>query len=429
MSRPSVIAGLLALACTSAGASGQEAGTTLDQVLELARDRNPELRALRALASAVEARRAAASTLPDPGFMLGVTNVGIPDFSADRAMTMAPMLQLTQTVPFPGKLGLRGDMSALDVELAEQGVAEAWWSLRARVASLFLDLYAVDRRIAVRRETLRLLGDFETVARALYASGSGRQADVLRASVEVARVDGELRDLEARRSAGAARLNALLDRGSGAELGAAVPPRLPSSVPEAATLRAWAEETRPALVAARLAVERARAGGRLARKELWPDLMVGLQYGQRDRGQGVERMGGATVGFSLPVFAGRRQLRARDEAAAMQSLADARLRGKRAQVDARILELTAELGRTRTLIRLYREEVLPQARATVDAAFSSYRVGEVDFLTLMDAELTVNRFEDELHTLVAEYGKALAGMEAAVGRALPVLDGAVMEVP
>ena len=50
---------------------------------------------------------------------------------------------------------------------------------------------------------------------------------------------------------------------------------------------------------------------------------------------------------------------------------------------------------------------------------SSYRVGSVDFMTLVDAQMTVNRYEGELYQLLADYGAAVAAIESAVGRALP----------
>jgi outer membrane protein TolC len=169
----------------------------------------------------------------------------------------------------------------------------------------------------------------------------------------------------------------------------------------------------------RLAVEKADAQQALAHREIWPDLTVGIQYGQRPGTMGTERMGSAMVGFSLPIFASKRQYRMRDEAAAMEQMARADLAGMRAGVDARIGELLADLDRDRTLVRLYRAEVLPQANANVESAFSSYRVGSVDFMTLVDARMTVNQYQQELYTLLADYGRAVAELEMTVGRELP----------
>ncbi len=394
-------------------------GLTLPDLLDTLAARSPRLRAAAASATAAASRVPEASTLPDPVLQLGVMNVGLPELNADMAASMAPSVQLMQRVPFPGKLGLRGDIAEADHDMAEAGARETWWALRDRASALFYELWSADRRLEVMRETLGLLQDFRTVANALYASGTGRQADVLRADVEVARMDGEIRRMEAARTAAAARLNGLLDRPADAPVASPVLGPLPDSLPDRETLRAWAWESRPALERTRLAVSRADARASLADREIWPDLTFGVTYGQRDAGMGTERMGSAMVGFSLPIHAGTRQLAARDEAAAVKRMSEADLGELRARVDARIGELVADLERARSLVALYRAEILPQARANVESSLSSYRVGEVDFPTLVDAQLAANRYEGELHQLRAEYGRALAGLESTLGRTIP----------
>lgn len=396
-----------------------EPSLTLDALLATVAARNPRLRATSAAARAAATRVSEASTLPDPMLQLGVMNVGLPNFNADMPASMAPSLQLTQMVPFPGKLGLRGDIADASFRMADARSSEVWWEVRARAADLFYSVYSLDQRIEVTRGTLGLLNNFRTIAQAMYASGSGRQADVLRADVELARLDGEIRKMEAMRAAATARLNGLMDQPASTPFPAPVLGDLPASVPDQATLSAWAWESRPVLDRGRVAVERADHTIALADRQIWPDLTLGLSYGQRDRGMGTERMGSAMIGFSVPIHASRRQYAAREEAAAMKRMADAELEGLRADVHAMIGVHLADLETARTLIELYREEVLPQARATVESALSSYRVGAVDFMTLVDAEMTVNRYDNELFALLADYGTAVAALESSMGRALP----------
>jgi outer membrane protein TolC len=402
-------------------------GLRLEEVLALAKERNPRLQAMHAAAQAAAYRETEASTLPDPMFQLGIMNFGVPDLNTDMPMSMAPSVQVMQMIPFPGKLSLKGDIASYTSGMAEAGAEEAWWSVRGMASAMFYDLYSLDRRIEVMRETLALLSDFHQVAMALYTSGRGRQADVLRADVEVARMDGEIRKMEAMRRTMAARLNALLDRPAETEVPSPVLDALAQDVPSADTLLTWAKESRPALARGRMGVAQARTRQELADKQIWPDLTLGLSYGQRNRGAGTERMASAMVGFSLPVHAGSRQYAARDEAAAMERLAQAELASLEAEVDARIGELLAELERARTLTQLYRKEVIPEAQATVESAFSSYRVGSVDFLTLVGAQMTSNQYQGELYLLLGEYGKALAALESAIGRTLPATDQILAE--
>jgi len=407
---------------TAASPAARQEGTeglTLDAVLALARERSPRLRAAAAAADAASWREPAAGTLPDPMLQLGVMNFSVPGLRTDMPNSMAPALQLMQMVPFPGKLGLSGRVAEQSAQMARADADEAWWLVRSKAAIAFYGLYEADRKIEVMRETLGLLEDLRDVARAMYASGQGPQSDVLRASVEVSRMDAEIRRMQAMREAAAARLNGLLDRPADTPVPTPVLGTLPDDIPPADTLRAWSALTRPMLQRSRLAVEQAETRQSLARRQIWPDLTFGVQYGQRAGSMGTQRMASAMVGFSLPIFASKRQYRMRDEAAAMEQMARADLAGMEADVDARIRELLADLERDRTLVRLYRAEVLPQANANVESALSSYRVGTVDFMTTVDAHMTVNRYEQELYALVADYGRAIAELEMTVGRELP----------
>ena len=392
---------------------------TVERAWELARERSPMLRAAGALADAAATREASAGLPPDPMLQVGIMNVSVPGLETDMPASMAPSIQAMQMLPWFGKLDLAGRIAGQNTAMARAGSGEVWWEVRSRTAMAFYMIYEADRQVEVMRETLGLLRDFEQVAKAMYSAGQGRQSDVLRAGVEVARMDAEIRRMEAMRTSAVARLNGILDRPAGTPVPAVTLSALPLGVPGADTLRAWADATRPMLERGRTGVEQAQTRGDLARREIWPDPVIGVQYGQRGSDMGTERMASAMIGFSIPVFAKSRQLRMRDEAAAMEAMAQADLAGMRAEVDARIGELLAELERTRTLIDLYRAEVLPQARANVESSFSSYRVGAVDFMTLVDAQMTVNEYDRELYGLLAEYGRSVAELEMTIGRELP----------
>ena len=51
----------------------------------------------------------------------------------------------------------------------------------------------------------------------------------------------------------------------------------------------------------------------------------------------------------------------------------------------------------------------------MESSLSAYRVGQVDFMTLVQSELTVNRYEIERVRLTAAYHTAVAEIEALLG--------------
>ena len=155
-----------------------------------------------------------------------------------------------------------------------------------------------------------------------------------------------------------------------------------------------------------------------ARRELIPDLVLGVQYAQRSDVMGTERMGSLMIGASLPLFAGRRQMKWRDEADAMRAMAEADLASMKAETRGRIGEVMAMLTRSRRLAVLYTGTVLPQADAAVASALSAYRVGRVDLMTVLENRMVVNRYRMELVALQADEGQAWAELEMLVGQEL-----------
>jgi outer membrane protein TolC len=167
-------------------------------------------------------------------------------------------------------------------------------------------------------------------------------------------------------------------------------------------------------------VQAADASATLAKKEIIPDLQVGVQFGRGSStmtdatgmtSTTAANMGSLMVGASIPVFARDRQYQMRNEADAMKAMAIADVSAMRAETRGKIGEAFAELNRARHLARLYRTTVIPHAEATVASALSSYRVGKVDFMTLLDAQMTANKYREELFALEADEGKAWAELE------------------
>jgi outer membrane protein, heavy metal efflux system len=378
---------------------------------------SPRIAAAQALAAAARARVAGTRRPPDPQLQLGFMNYTLPGLAPMPVLGMS-QLQLMQMLPLGGKLRAAGRTADAQASSAAERARDVVWETRTAAAMGFYDLYAVDGQLDVARETLRLLQDIERTAQSMYRVGEGRQADVLRAQVEIARMAEDTLRMRAMRATMVAKLGALLDRDAEAVTGRAMLPHFPDRLPDRALLQALASTDRPMIRAGREDVRSAEASQQLARREIWPDLQVGVVYGQQGNEMGTDRMGSLMLGASLPVFARDRQLRMREEAAAMTRMAQADLAAMRAETRGRIGEAHASLERARTLATLYRSTVLPQAEATVASALAAYRVGGVDFMTLLDDRMTVNRYRQQLYALDADQGKAWAELEMLVGREL-----------
>jgi outer membrane protein TolC len=214
----------------------------------------------------------------------------------------------------------------------------------------------------------------------------------------------------------AARLNGLLDQPADDSLPTPVLPGLDAALPSTDSLVALALAARPMLHAAANRVEAAKAEEARAGGEIWPDLTVGVVYGQRPMETQTDRMMSFMVGANVPLWAGRRQKQMRLEAGAMREMAEADAATLQAETRARVVEVIAEVDRARRLMDLYRQTILPQSQATVQSSLAAYQVGTVDFMTVLDNQMTVNRYRTELVGLTAELGTMLAELEMLTAR-------------
>jgi outer membrane protein TolC len=389
---------------------------TLAAVLAELAARSPQLRAAQAGARAAAARIGPARRLPDPQLQFSTMNRDLPGFELNDPLGMN-QVQLMQMVPLGGKLGLAARSARADSAAAVSRIADAWWNQRSAAVDLFTELWRADRSIAVMEETTTLLRRLSATSEAMYRVGEGRQADVLRAQVELARMQEEILRMQTMRTSYAARLNALLDRPAGDSVPTPLMPALDAELPALDSLLGRAAQERPLLVAGEFGVAAAAATEERASRELWPDLQLGAIYGQRSMEDGTERMLSLMVGASVPIWAGSRQKQMRLEATAMREMAEADLAAMRAETRGMLMEMVAEVGRARRLGALYRHTILPQAEATVSSALTSYRVGAVDFMTVLDNQMTVNRYRLDALALVADEVRALAQLEALTAHA------------
>lgn len=360
----------------------------------------------------------------DPEVELAFMNRELPGFAPMPGVGMT-QLSVMQMVPVAGQLGLKGSIARSQAAAAAELAGEAEWEVRAAIAMAFYDVYAADRQIAVTRESLRLLEDIRQTAESMYRVGEGRQADVLRAQVQIAREAEDTLRMVAMRDAMVAKLEALVyEPGAGVvpdrnTLGDRSPvlPAFPRSVPQLDSLQQRALAGRRMLRAGEAEVAAGATSVRLAKREIWPDLRIGVAYAQgpalaaMDEPSPNQRMGSLMLGASVPIFARGRQLAMREEAAAMERMALYDLAGMRADTRARVAAAHADLQRARRLQQLYRATILPQARATVQSSLSAYRVGSVDFMTLLDSQMLVTNYRRDLVMLEAEEGKAWAELE------------------
>lgn len=443
MKRTCKTRGVLTLALlllSPAGAAAWQA-TGLDDLLAEADTANPEIMAAKRLAEAAAARVPQAGALPDPSLGVGLMNVPVTAPGLGNDMMTMMQVQVSATLPWPGKLGLKEEVALLRAEATDFEVERVRDRIEAQVETAYYRLYFIDRALEVTGRNEAIIADFAQLTATKYGVGSGAQPDVLKSQVERTRLSEQMVRLAERRESELARLNALLGRPTETPLPttelpaevrvAALPhepdgPRFASAalddlapmtgpddgLPSTAELQALALEQNP-MIRAHLrrvsAQERALA---LARTAALPDFDVTAGYSYRN---GSGDFLNVMVSAPLPIFSRRKQSQGVVEQAAVLDDHRARHHAMVNDLNAEVASLAAELRRTRDQLELLDDGILPQARAGMESSTAAYRVGRVDFLTLLDAQVTLYRHELDYHRLLTDFAENLAALERAVG--------------
>ncbi|MFN8574142.1 MAG: TolC family protein [Gemmatimonadaceae bacterium] len=398
---------------------------TLGQVYQWAMDAVPAVEAAMARARAADNRVTAASRPEDPMVTLGLMNRELPRLGPMRPLNMT-QLQVTQMFPLPGKLRLSGAIARETASALHERARGRQLEIRAAAASAFFELYVVDQSLALTHESEALWRDIREAARTMYGAGRGRLADVLRADVEIGRTHEAVIRLQAQHHQAISQLSALLNRSIDTALVAAMPV-LPDSVPVLEALLRESVDEHADLRSARADLRAANDATQLAQRELWPDVEVSLQYGQRpgEVGMGTERMASLMVGARVPIFARSRQLRMREEALAMRQMANAELQTVTAETKQRVTVAHGELVQARRLLELYSTSLVPTAQAAREAALTSYRAGGTEFMAVLDSHAAFIELRRSVTEAQVMEGRALAELEALVGHDLIAPKGSV----
>jgi outer membrane protein TolC len=389
---------------------------------------NPGLSAMQFRYEALLEVPSQVGTLPDP--VVNLNAMSFPTDSFDRGQEAMTQLQvgISQVFPFPGKLDLKEEAALFDAIAAGFSVEEMRVQLAKNVKTTWWQIYYLDRALDTLEKNKNLLRQFISVASTKYETGKGLQQDVLLAQLELSKLMDQGIQLVALRRHQAIQLNTLMDRPASdlVTLSDDAPSNMPKVLSEAALYEA-AESLKPTIQAQATSVEAARSRLELAKRDQYPDFMLGVTYGERT-GDNPPFMGGSRadllsvmVGVKIPLYSRRKQSKAVSQKTAELARSRYALLDEKGMVRAAISASVTNYQKSQDQFELFGKGIIPQAEQTVQSMLAAYQVSEVDFLNLVRSQITLFNYELQYWKALSEAKQALARLEAAVG------EGAIYE--
>ena len=330
---------------------------------------------------------------------------------------------IMQVFPWFGKIEARTDVATAKAKAAKQRYEANKLKLFWQVKDAFYEFTYLATAIDTAKENLELLQHFEEIARTKYRAAMARHPDIIRAQVELAKLEDVLKSLEQLREPIVARLNSVLNRPSDAKL---TWPK--KELPREVKLnRQYIIEalirTNPKLAELNWEVEAAKAKVELAKKKFYPDIGVGVDWIQTDGAisPGVRDSGKDPVvlmfSMNIPLW--------RDSYKAAERQAKANVRKTQQQkIDtenktiAQAIQVLYDVEDSQRKMHLYGDILVLKAEELVQASESAYRAGTIDFLSLIDAQRMLLRYTLDHERAITNNQQKIAELEMLIGREL-----------
>jgi len=384
----------------------QEDAVRLGDLLQQALERNPNIKSVGFEADAMSFRIPREKSLPDPMIGFNLKNMGFPEFTLGQEVMSGVGLSFSQPIPFPGKLRLRGEIAGKAFERTKEVRNSVVLGVLKDVKIAYFELYDLHKSIAILREQKALLQRALELTETKYSVGSGVQSDVLKARVEISRMDEMITPMAEMIKSLQARINLLLDLPADKPLGMPQDQGIESLPVSLEELKKAAEENSPVLKEASLMVEEGAKMVDLSKRERSPNFVLGGGWEFKGR---LPSMYEVMVGFEIPLYRKTKQSKMLEESLARLESSKSGLLSMKNEVIFMVTDDFLKARSAESLIKLYREKIIPQASLTVESSLASYQVDKTDFLALLADINTYFSYQIALY-------KELTGLWSSIAR-------------
>ena len=395
------------------------AATPLSDLLVEAEKNNPQIEAARHGWEAAKQEPTQVSTLPDPQFTLQHFSVGSPrPFAGYTNSEFAYLgLGVSQDIPYPGKLRLKGEIAKREADVSQQQIELARRSVLAELKAAYFQLAYLSKTLVILEQDGELLKEVQQAADARYRSGMGTQQDLIQAQLQQTKLLREIAMHHLEVGKLEAQIKQLLNRPQDS------PDIEPADLVETplvqtyAELVAAAEVQNPEIASAKKMIEKQSLQVELAHKDFYPDFNVQYMWQRTDPTQ-FRAYYMLSVGVRVPIYRGRKQRPELAQAEAEKLRADSEFQAQSQQIAAELRAQYVLAQQTSELLKIHREGLSPQSRSEFQAALATYQSNKQDFQPLLTAFLDLLRLDEEYWQNVSEYETAIARLEQITGLSL-----------
>ena len=369
---------------------------------------NPQLEIARAVLQASTAKIKLQGALKDPILAYSMAPMSVDSDSTD----FAQQVQLSQQLPWPGKLALQSDSAMLNASRDEEKIKLLRLELTALAKKLYGDWFFIHQAHQIHHENVQLLNHVNKIATIRYRTGKASKQEVLQSELELSLIEQHAFILDQQKTEILGHINTLLSQKEDTPLALAKSLPQPLEMKEIKFLQKNDLENHPKIKALSAEIKALELKKQRAVLEAFPDFNINAGYSTRMNDSDKHFTVG--VAFNLPLNL-RKYQAIEDEAAARLKQAQWK-KHDHVQKLAELIQLYySRVKKYHHTLGLYKRYILPLAKLNKRAALADYQAGYGGFLELIRAEKDWHSAQLKEKQALVDYHESLALLEYAVG--------------
>jgi outer membrane protein TolC len=382
------------------------AGLSLEQAEALALRQDPLLLEVESRRTAMEEMAVASEQLPDPMLRMGFMSLPTDTWNFGQEPMTQAVIGVTQKFPRGNTRALRAEQIVEQAGALDETLQDQRLRIALAVREDYLEVLKQLKLAEINVEAIQAFSDLADITQDYYATGRVQQQDVLRAAVELAKVQDRATRIAQEEDRARARLETWIGPDARLELESEWPDLGPPPALDELRERLAGH---PRIVTLQKQADAADTGIELAQQRYKPEFGVDLAYGARggNNPDGSSRadLFSVMLTMDLPLFHANRQDRYKAAAVSESSAAlfsrDDTYRRMSSEAGLHAATLKRQFERK----KLFEESLLPDAEFNAEAAFSAYQAALDSLTTLMRARITEYELQLEYAGLLAELVK------------------------
>lgn len=390
-------------------------GSSLAALIDEAVANNPGVKGAYNNWKAAEYKTRSVKGLDDP-----VASYGF--FPVEVQTRVGPQEQkfgVSQKIPFPGKLSLKGKAQAKHAGMLREQFEAAENEVIKKVKFVYFDLFFNDQAIRINEEEKAILEKMEKVAQRKYESNLIPQQDVIKLQVELSKIIRKILLLDQNRKSLSAKLNSLLSRPQNTSIERVLEIESVSFDLGLDEVLDRVRTSRQELIAAELSVEKAEYERSLAWMAYLPDFTVGAEYIDIGRGTTSAANDGrdawmGKVSVNVPIWFGKLNSQVKEKEASLLAAKNGKEELEN-NVEFEAQDIYFKIDAYKNIIVLYESALLPQAQQAFDVSQIGFETGSISFLDWLDTERTYLQTRLAYFKAVTDHHRSIAYLERVVG--------------